>query len=253
MSLFDLSGKTALVTGGSRGLGHAIAQGLGQAGARIVLNGRGVAALETAAEGLRAAGIAADVLAFDVTDHAAVRTAVDGYEADTGPIDILVNNAGMQARAPLEDFDPATFDQILRTNVSSAFHVGQACARHMLARGQGKIINIGSVQSRLGRKTITPYAASKGAMLMLTQSMSAEWAGRGINVNGIGPGYFKTELNEALWSDPEFTAWLEMRTPQGRWGRVEELQGAAVFLASDASSFVNGHMLFVDGGLTTSV
>ncbi|MEM6663249.1 MAG: SDR family oxidoreductase, partial [Pseudomonadota bacterium] len=190
-------------------------------------------------------------LPFDVTDHAATRTAVDGFEADHGPIDILINNAGMQHRTPLEDFDPADFERLMATNVTSVFNVGQACARHMIGRGAGKIINIASVQTALARPGIAPYVASKGAVANLTKGMATDWAPKGLNVNAIAPGYFDTELTAALVADAEFTAWVATRAPQGRWGQVDELIGAAVFLSSAASSFVNGHTLFVDGGMTS--
>ena len=174
-------------------------------------------------------------------------------EAEIGAIDILVNNAGVQFRAPLEDFPEEQWERLFKTNVSGAFHAGKAVARHMIARGKGKIINIGSVQSELARPNIAPYTATKGAIRNLTRGMCADWAKHGLQINAIAPGYFRTELNQALVDDAEFSAWLEKRTPAGRWGNVDELVGAAVFLASDASSFVNGHTLYVDGGMTASV
>ena len=243
--LFDLTGKTALITGSSQGIGYTLAEGLAAAGAQIVLNGRSEAKVVKAAEAL--GGVP---LVFDVTDHGAVRAAVDGFEAQHGPIDILVNNAGMQHRTPLEDFDPADFERLMATNVTSVFNVGQACSRHMIARGAGKIINIASVQTALARPGIAPYVASKGAVANLTKGMATDWAPKGLNVNAIAPGYFDTELTAALVADPEFTAWISRRAPQGRWGQVHELIGAAVFLSSAASSFVNGQTLFVDGGMT---
>ena len=250
MGLFDLSGRRALVTGASMGIGFALARGLAQAGAALVLNARGVEKLEAAAEVLRGEGAEVEVLPFDVTDAAAAREAVDGFEAGTGAIDILINNAGMQHRAPLEEFPPEIFDRLMRTNVASAFYVGQACARHMIGRGAGRIVNIASVQTLQARPGIAPYTASKGAVANLTKGMSTDWAPKGLNVNAIAPGYFDTPLNKALVENPEFCRWLEERTPQGRWGRVEELAGACVFLCSDAASFVNGHVLYVDGGIT---
>jgi len=252
MQLFDLTGRTALVTGSSMGIGLALARGLGQAGARLVLNARNAGRLDEAAETLRGEGLCVDTLAFDVTDAGAVRKAVDAYEAGTA-IDILVNNAGMQHRMPLEEFPVEAFDRLMRTNVNSAFYVGQAVARHMIGRGRGKIVNIASVQSALARPGIAPYTASKGAIANLTKGMATDWAPKGLTCNAIAPGYFDTPLNAALVADPEFCAWLEKRTPAGRWGKVEELVGACVFLASDASSFVNGHVLFVDGGITASL
>lgn len=253
MTLFDLTGRRALITGSSMGIGFALARGLAQAGAQIVLNARDAARLEAAAETLRAEGALVDTLPFDVTDPGAVRAAIDGYEAAHGPIDILVNNAGMQHRAPLEDFPPEAFDRLMRTNVNSAFYVGQAVARHMIGRGAGRIINIASVQTALARPGIAPYTASKGAVANLTKGMATDWARHGLNCNAIAPGYFDTPLNAALVNDPSFSAWLEKRTPAGRWGKVEELVGACVFLASDAASFVNGHTLFVDGGISASL
>lgn len=250
MSLFDLTGKTALVTGSSMGIGRALAQGLAEAGATVVLNARGETQLAEAAESLRSAGHAVHSLIFDVTDHDGVRVAIDEFEAATGSIDILINNAGIQHRAPLQDFPADAFERLLQTNVASVFHVSQAVARHMIKRGAGRIINIASVQTALARPGIAPYTATKGAVANLTKGMATDWAPLGLNCNAIAPGYFDTPLNAALVADPEFSAWLEKRTPAGRWGRIEELVGAAVFLSSPASSFVNGHTLFVDGGIT---
>ena len=249
-SLFDLTGKTALITGSSQGIGYALAEGLGNAGARIVLNGRDTAKLESAAEKLQAKGITTSIAVADVTDHDAVAQAVQHAEQNTGAIDILVNNAGMQHRTPLEDFDPQMFDKLLQTNVASVFHVGQAVAKHMIKRGNGKIINIASVQSALARPGIAPYTATKGAVSNLTKGMATDWAPHGLQVNAIAPGYFDTPLNAALVADPEFSAWLENRTPARRWGQLPELVGACIFLAGDSSSFVNGHTLFVDGGIS---
>lgn len=249
MKLFDLTGRRALITGSSQGIGLALAKGLAEAGATIVLNGRDETKLAEAAKEIPGAL----TLAFDVTDHAAVRVAVDAFEAEHGAIDILVNNAGMQHRAPLEDFPADAFMKLLQTNVASVFNVGQACARHMIGRDAGKIINIASVQTALARPSIAPYTATKGAVGNLTKGMCTDWAKYGLQCNAIAPGYFDTPLNAALVADTEFSAWLEKRTPAGRWGRVEELVGACVFLASDAGSFVNGHTLYVDGGITASL
>jgi len=251
--LFDLTGRTALVTGSSQGIGFALAKGLAEAGARVVLNGRDAGKLAEAAQRLGATGAGVERLAFDATDHAAARAAVDGLEARGVALDILVNNAGMQHRGPLEDFPADAFERLLRTNISSVFNVGQAAARHMIGRGRGKIINIASVQTALARPSIAPYTATKGAVGNLTKGMATDWAKYGLNCNAIAPGYFDTPLNAALVADPAFSAWLEKRTPAGRWGKVEELVGACVFLASDASSFVNGHILYVDGGITASL
>ncbi|MBM2574783.1 glucose 1-dehydrogenase [Jannaschia sp. Os4] len=251
--LFDLTGRRALVTGSSQGIGLALAKGLAEAGAEVVLNGRDAAKLEVAAAGLRETGATARTLAFDVTDHAAARAAVDGLESEGLALDILVNNAGMQHRTPLEDFAPEDFERLMTTNVSSVFNVGQAVARHMIARGAGRIVNIASVQSALARPGIAPYTASKGAVTNLTKGMATDWAKHGLQVNALAPGYFETPLNAALVADPAFTEWLAKRTPAGRWGRVEELVGACIFLSSDAASFVNGTTLFVDGGVTASL
>ncbi len=253
MELFDLSGRRALVTGSSMGIGFALARGLARARASIVLNARNAERLDAAAEQLRAEGAQVETLAFDVTDPEAARAAIDNLEGRGAAVDILVNNAGMQHREPLEEYPPEIFDRLMRTNVNSAFYVGQAAAKHMIGRGKGKIINIASVQSALARPGIAPYTASKGAIANLTKGMATDWAGKGLNCNAIAPGYFDTPLNAALVSDPEFSAWLEKRTPQGRWGQIDELVGACVFLASDAASFVNGHTLFVDGGITASL
>jgi len=251
--LFDLKGRRALVTGSSQGIGLALARGLAEHGATLVLNGRDRSKLEAAAAALRDAGHLVDVADFDVTDAEAVKDGVDQIEREVGAIDILVNNAGMQFRAPLEDFPAERWEQLLKTNVSSVFYVGQAVARHMIGRGAGKIINIASVQSELARPSIAPYTATKGAVKNLTRGMCTDWAKYGLQVNAIAPGYFKTPLNQALVDSAEFSSWLEKRTPAARWGEVEELVGAAVFLASNASSFVNGHTLYVDGGITTSL
>ncbi|MCZ4314595.1 SDR family oxidoreductase [Comamonadaceae bacterium G21597-S1] len=250
---FDLTGRLALITGSSAGIGFALARGLAQAGAAIVINARNADKLAQAARTLRDEGATVHALAFDVTDAAAVAQAVAAIETDIGPIDILVNNAGMQRRAPLEDFTQEHWHELMRTNVDSVFMVGQAVARHMIARKKGKIINICSVQSELGRPNIAPYTASKGAVKMLTKGMAIDWGQHGIQVNGLGPGYFKTELNDALVKNPEFSSWLIGRTPSRRWGDVEDLVGPAVFLASDASTFVNGHILYVDGGVTATL
>ena len=248
--LFDLTGGLALITGSSRGIGRAIAEGYLAAGARVLINGRDKDAVAAAVKALGSNAIAAP---FDVTDKAAVEAAVDKIEKDIGPIDILVNNAGMTKRMPFTEFPEADWRQIMATNLDSVFFVTQSVARRMIARSRGKIVNICSVMSELGRPTIAPYTASKGAVKMLTKAMCAEFAKHGITANGISPGYFGTELNTALMADEKFSAWVCARTPAGRWGRVEELQGAAIFLASDASSFVNGHILFVDGGMTAVV
>ncbi|UWR04028.1 glucose 1-dehydrogenase [Ruegeria conchae] len=253
LEMFNLEGTRALVTGSSQGIGFALARGLAAAGAQVVLNGRDTAKLAAAASELSETGASVRELSFDATDHEGVRSAVDNFEDNVGPIDILINNAGMQHRTELQDFPADAFERLLQTNVASVFHVGQAVARHMIERKSGKIINIASVQSALARPGIAPYTATKGAVTNLTKGMATDWAKYGLNCNAIAPGYFDTPLNAALVADPEFSSWLEKRTPAGRWGNVEELVGAAIFLASPASSFVNGHTLYVDGGITASL
>ena len=253
LKLFDLTGKRALITGSSQGIGFALARGLAAAGASIVVNGRDEAKAQAAAKTLADEGAAVDVLCFDATDHNSVRAAIDGYEETQGAIDILVNNAGMQHRSMLEDFPADAFEKLLQTNIGSVFHVGQACARHMIQRGKGKIVNIASVQTALARPGIAPYTATKGAVANLTKGMATDWAQHGLQCNALAPGYFDTPLNEALVNDPEFSAWLAKRTPAGRWGNVEELVGTCIFLTSDASSFVNGTTIFLDGGITASL
>jgi len=250
MKLFDLTGQTALITGSSMGIGFALARGLAQVGAKVVLNARNADRLESARTKLEIEGHNVVALAFDVTDPEAARRAIDNFELNNGPISILVNNAGMQFRQPLETYPTETFDQLMKTNVSSVFYVGQAVANHMIARGYGKIINIASVQTAMARPGIAPYTASKGAVANLTKGMATDWARLGLNCNAIAPGYFDTPLNAALVADPEFCAWIEKRTPTGRWGQIDELVGACIFLASPASSYVNGQTLFVDGGMT---
>jgi gluconate 5-dehydrogenase len=250
---FRLDGRIALITGSSAGIGLALARALGQAGAIVVINGRGEAKVAAVAAQLQSEGLTVHTRVFDVTNSKSVVAAVESIEASVGPIDILVNNAGMQRRAPLQDFLEADWRELMRTNLDSVFMVGQAVARKMIPRQRGKIINICSVQSELGRPNIAPYTASKGAVKMLTKGMAIDWGPHGINVNGLGPGYFATELNAALVADEKFSAWLIGRTPSRRWGNVEDLGGAAVFLASDASKFVNGHILYVDGGVTATL
>lgn len=252
--LFDLTGRLALVTGSSRGLGRALAAGLADAGARVVLHGRDTAALAEARDALAArTGTPPATVAFDVTDAAAVDAALAEMVAEHGVPDILVNNAGIQRRAPFVDFTVADWDDVVAGNLSSAFYVSRALARGMVDRGSGKIVNIASVQSQLARQTIAPYSATKGGLVMLTKGMAADLARSGIQVNAISPGYFATEMNRALVEDEAFNAWVEQRTPARRWGRVEELVGTLVYLCSDASSFVSGQNIFVDGGMTAVV
>lgn len=252
-SLFDLTGRRALITGSTQGVGLALAYGLARSGATVVLNGRNESRVKAAAEKMMADGFQTESSVFDVTHQHAVIASVTRIEKELGPIDILINNAGIQRRAPLEDFQSENWDAIVLTNLTSVFYVSQAVAKYMIPRQKGKIINICSVQSQLGRPSIAPYAATKGAVAMFTKGMCADWAKYGIQANGLAPGYFATELNKALVENEEFSAWLCKRTPAGRWGNVDELNGAAVFLASDASSFVNGQIIYVDGGMTSTV
>ena len=249
MSLFDLTGRTALVTGSSRGLGRAMADGLAEAGAAIVLNGSNAGRLAAAAAAMRGAGHTVHESLFDVTDEASVTTAFAALDAQGIAVDILVNNAGIQFRKPMLELDTADWRRVIETNLTSAFVIGRAAAQRMATRGYGKIINIGSLTSALARATIAPYTVAKGGIKMLTQAMTAEWAVLGIQANAIGPGYMLTDMNEALVNDPAFKAWVIGRTPARRWGKPDELVGTAVFLASAASDYVNGQIIYVDGGM----
>ncbi|MFI6655768.1 SDR family oxidoreductase [Streptomyces sp. NPDC050523] len=246
--LFDISGRTALVTGSSRGIGLALARGLAEAGCTVILNGRDAGRLTEAA-----ADLPGDVhtAVFDVTDGPSVAAGIADVEQRVGPLDILVNNAGMQLRAPLIQFTDADWHRVLDTNLTSAFLVGREAARRMTERGHGKIVNICSLQSEVARPGIAPYAATKGALKMLTKGMCADWGPYGVQVNGLGPGYIETELTQALVEDEEFSAWVRRRTPAGRWGRTEDLVGGVLFLASPAADFVSGQILYVDGGMTS--
>jgi gluconate 5-dehydrogenase len=248
--LFGLKGAVALITGSSAGIGLALARGLADAGARVVVNGRTRATVEAAAASLRAAGAEVFVAPFDVTKSGEVGEAIGRIEADFGPIDILVNNAGVQRRGPLEGYPEESWRELMRANLNSVFYVGQSIARRMIACRRGSIVNIASVQSELARIGVAPYTASKGGVKMLTKGMATDWGQYGLRVNAIAPGYFKTELNKALVEDEKFSAWLAARTPVRRWGDLDQRVGAAIFLASDASSFVNGRNLYVDGGVT---
>ncbi len=252
-SLFDLTGRTALITGSSKGIGFALAGALASAGARVVLNARDADRLQQARSQLVSQGLQVEALSFDVTNADEVEAGVAEIESKIGPIDILVNNAGMQHRGPFAEFPLDAWRRLTATNVDSVFFTGRAVAQRMITRGRGKIINVCSVQSELARPDIAPYTATKGAVKMLTKGMAVDLGRHGIQVNGLGPGYFKTELTQALVQDEAFTAWLSKRTPAGRWGEVHELAGAAIFLASEASSFVSGHILYVDGGITAGL
>lgn len=253
LSLFNLKGKTALITGSGSGIGLTLAVGLAGAGAKIILNGRNESKLIKAEKLLQEQGAEVMRLVFDVTDSSAVGKAISNYETNHGPLHILVNNAGINLRGPFEEFDEEKWKKVLDTNVSGAMIVSQAAGKFMIKRKAGKIINICSMQSELGRPTIVPYAVSKGGIKMLTKALCTEWAKYNIQVNGIGPGYFVTEITCPLKDDPEFDKWLCNRTPANRWGDLKELIGAAVFLSSTASDYVNGHILYVDGGMLSSV
>lgn len=248
---FDLGGRIALVTGSGRGIGLAIARGLAEAGAEIVLNGRNAEQLETARAGLAAEGYKAHAVVFDVVDRDAVTEAVEHIESDIGPIDILFNNAGMNRRAPLAEYSEDAWREVMSTNLDGVFRVGQIVARNMIPRKRGKIINTCSLASDIVRPNIGPYAASKGAVKMLTKAMCAEWAQHNIQANAIGPGFFKTEMNRQLFTDQTFDEWVRKRTPAARWGELDELVGIAIFLASKGSSYVNGQIFYIDGGLSS--
>lgn len=253
-SLFDISDRLALVTGSSRGLGARMALGLAERSARVILHGRDEARLAEQTEAMRAAGAApAGSITFDVTDANAVADGIRRLTDTHGVPNILVNNAGLQRRAPFAEFDPSDWDAVIASNLSSAFYVSHALAAAMIERGSGKIVNIGSVQSKLARQTIAPYGASKGGVALLTQGMAADLASHGIQVNCLSPGYFQTDMNTALWQDDDFNAWIEKRTPAARWGQLDELIGTLVYLCSNASNFVCGQNILVDGGMTSVV
>ena len=252
-SLFDLTGRTALITGSSKGIGFALAGALASAGARVVLNARDADQLLQARSQLVKQGYQVESRSFDVTHADEVEAGVAEIESKIGPISILVNNAGMQHRRPFAEFALDAWRRLTATHVDSVLFTGRAVAQRMITRGRGKIINVCSVQSGLARPDIAPYTATKGAVKMLAKGMAVDLGRHGIQVNGLGPGYFKAELTQALVRVEAFTAWLSKRTPAGRWGEVHELAGAAIFLASEASSFVSGHILCVDGGITAGL
>ena len=248
--LFDLTGRTALITGSARGLGYGFAQGLAEAGAKVVINARNAEQVAQAVDQLRALGHDAQGLPFDVTDEAAVGAAFASLDQQGIEIDILINNAGIQHRMPLVDLELKDWQRVIDTNLTSAFIVGKQAAKRMIARGRGgKVINIGSLTSEAARATVGPYTAAKGGIKMLTRAMAAEWTEHGIQANAIGPGYMATEMNTALLQNPAFDAWVKGRTPARRWGRPDELAGTAVYLASAASDYVSGQIIYVDGGM----
>ena len=253
--IFDLTGRVALVTGSSRGIGNALARALGDAGAIVVLNGLDVPRLKEADRKLAGSYAPGRVhsCAFDVTDDAEVTRGISWIEDNVGPLDILVNNAGIQHRVAMLDLDVRDWDRVIAADLTSAFLVGRAAARHMIKRGRGKIINICSVQTDLARPTIAPYVAAKGGLRNLTRAMTAEWAASGLQINGIAPGYIHTEMTQSLVDDEQFNSWILGRTPAHRWGTVQDLAGPAVWLASSGSDFVNGQTIFIDGGMTVVV
>lgn len=250
---FLLEGKRVLITGAAQGIGFVLAQGLARQGAHILVNDRTQEQASHAATELEGQGFTAHAVPFDVTSSQQAQTAIDAVERDIGPIDILINNAGLQRRHPFTEFPEAEWDAIIAVNQKAVFIISQIVARHMIKRQRGKIINIGSMQSEFGRDTITPYAASKGAVKMLTRGMCVELARYNIQVNGIAPGYFETAMTRPLVEDEAFSGWIKTRVPASRWGQPEELIGTAVFLSSEASNFVNGQLIFVDGGMSVGV
>ncbi len=248
-SLFDLSGRTALITGSTRGIGFALAQGLAEAGASVIINSRQADVVDAAVARLQALGLNAEGAAFDVADEAAVEAAFAGFDRRGVSLDILINNAGIQHRQPMVDLALADWHRVINTNLTAAFIVGRATARRMIARKSGgKIINIGSLTSEAARATVAPYTVAKGGIKMLSRAMAAEWAQFNIQANSIGPGYILTEMNEPLVNNPAFDAWVKSSNPAQRWGKPEELVGTAIYLASSASDYVNGQIIYVDGG-----
>lgn len=249
-SLFNLSGKRALITGATQGIGEAIAKGLGEAGATVLINARNEQRLKDCILRMSDAGIIAEGFVFDITDSAAVRLAIDAIEKNSGPIDILVNNAGIIKRAAAEDMEEADWNAVISTNLTAPFTLSKYVGRYMIKRRSGKIINICSLMSELGRDTVAAYAAAKGGLKMLTRNLATEWAQYNIQVNGIGPGYIATPINTTYReAGNPLNDYILSRTPAGRWGTPQDLVGASVFLASAASDFVNGQIIYVDGGL----
>jgi gluconate 5-dehydrogenase len=251
--LFNIEGKKILITGSTSGIGNVFAEGLARAGALVILNGRTKKKVDAAIESFSKKGIKTTGYAFDISNADEVKLQISQIENDLGSIDVLVNNAGIQHRAPLEEFKIDEWNNILNTNLTGAFIVSREVVKGMIQRRRGKIINICSLMSELARPTIAPYATAKGGLKMLTRSMATEWAKHNIQVNAIGPGYFKTDMTKALYENPEFDKWLCQRTPANRWGNPEELVGTLIYLSSDASSFINGQLIFVDGGITACI
>ncbi len=251
--LFDIKNKKVLITGSTSGIGLVLAEGIAKEGAVVIINGRDAAKVKNAVNSLKEKGLQVFGYTFDIAKPEEVERSVAQIENDLGPIDVLVNNAGIQIRGKLEEFALDDWNKVLETNLTGAFVVSKYVVKGMIQRKKGKIINICSLQSELARNTIAPYAAAKGGMKMLTRSMATEWAKHNVQVNGIGPGYFKTAITKALYENQEFNDWLCNRTPVGRWGNPEELVGTIVYLSSEASDFVNGQLIFVDGGITACI
>lgn len=253
-SLFDLSGKRAFVTGATHGLGMAMAKGLAEAGAELIINGTTPEKMERALEEYRSDGYTVHGFIFDVTDEAKAKEHVDKVEDEIGPIDILVNNAGIIKRVPLADMEVEDYRRVIDVDLTGPFIMAKQVVKHMIPRGEGKIINICSMMTELGRDTVGAYAAAKGGLKMLTRSMATEWAKHNIQTNGIGPGYFATSQTEPIRKDGHpFNDFIIQRTPAGRWGNPEDLSGTAVFLSSKASDFVNGQIVYVDGGILATI
>ncbi|WP_166963802.1 gluconate 5-dehydrogenase [Yeosuana marina] len=254
INLFDLTGKVALVTGAVHGLGMSMAKGLGNAGATIVVNNNSTDSLESAVEEYKASGLKAYGYVFDVTDEKAVAESIAKIESEVGPIDILINNAGIIKRTSIVDMEVADFELVVKIDLVGPFIVSKHVAKSMIKRGGGKIINICSMMSELGRDSVSAYAAAKGGLKMLTKSMATEWAKYNIQTNGIGPGYFATSQTAPIRVDGHpFNDFIISRTPAGRWGNPDDLQGTAIFLSSKASDFVNGHVVYVDGGILATI
>jgi gluconate 5-dehydrogenase len=251
--LFDLKGKVALITGAAQGIGFAIARGFARAGATVVINGRSEEKIDRALAKLKDENLTASGCIFDLVNTSAMREKVAALETQHGRIDVLVNNAGIQRRSPMENFEEQVWREVLDTNLTGLFMVTQQVARGMIARKSGKIINICSLMCELARPTVTAYTAAKGGVKMLTKAMAVELAKHNIQVNGLGPGYVTTEMNRPLFTDEKFDAWVRGRTPAGRWADPDDLVGAAVFFASKASDFVNGQIIYVDGGILAAL
>jgi gluconate 5-dehydrogenase len=252
-TLFDLKGKRALVTGGTQGIGAAIVNALCSVGASVIVNGRNEEKLKQSLSTLKASGFDVHGSLFDIKEPKVAEGAINRIEGEIGPIDILVNNAGIIKRAPAEDLDEQDWNDVIQTNLTGAFLMSKFVGRNMIKRRQGKIINVCSLMSELGRDTVVAYAAAKGGLKMLTRNLATEWAPYNMQINGIGPGYIATPINESyrVPGNP-LNDYIISRTPAGRWGTPEDLMGAAIFLASRASDFINGHIIYVDGGLLTS-